>query len=196
VCGPASTALVLTDIYTINGADTNVQGIDASLQYEFDGVLGGALTIGVDGTYNLKYEQEANLIEGIEVRAADDYVGTRGTNGSQPRWKGSAFLDLGTGIHNLRWVSRYVAEMDDTRVTTSFLAFSSILDGMPGATVDSYLQHDLHYRLQLPARMTVNASLLNVTDEDPPFARLDLNYDPFTGSPLGRVFKLGVTKTF
>jgi iron complex outermembrane receptor protein len=196
VCGAASTALVLTDIYTINGADTKVEGIDASLQYAFGGVLGGELTVGVDGTYNLKYEQGANLIEGIVVREADDYVGTRGTNGSQPRWKGSAFVELGTGNHNLRWISRYVGKMHDTRVTTSFLAFSSILEGMPGSTVDSYLAHDLHYRVVLPAQMTLNASVLNVTNEDPPFARLDLNYDPFTGSPLGRVFKLGVTKTF
>jgi hypothetical protein len=29
---------------------------------------------------------------------------------------------------------------------------------MPGATVDSYLAHDLHYRLQLPAQMTVASS--------------------------------------
>jgi iron complex outermembrane receptor protein len=172
------------------------QGIDASLQYAFQNLFGGGLTIGVDGTYNLKYETGANLIESIEVRAADDYVGTRGTNGSQPRWKGSAFIDYGAGNHNVRAVSRYVAEMDDTRVTTTFLAFSSILEDMPGATVDSYLAHDLHYQLRLPGDMTVNASVLNVTDEDPPFARLDLNYDPFTGSPVGRVFKLGVSKTF
>jgi iron complex outermembrane receptor protein len=196
VCGPASTALVITDIFTINSSEVRAQGIDASLQYAFQNAFGGALTIGVDGTYNLKYETGANLIEGIEVRAADDYVGTRGTNGSQPRWKGSAFIDYGAGNHNVRAVSRYVAEMDDTRVTTTFLAFSSILEGMPGATVDSYLAHDLHYQLRLPGDMTVNASVLNVTDEDPPFARLDLNYDPFTGSPVGRVFKLGVSKTF
>jgi iron complex outermembrane receptor protein len=35
-----------------------------------------------------------------------------------------------------------------------------------------------------------------VTDEEPPFARLDLNYDPFTHNPLGRTFKLGVVHKF
>ncbi len=43
VCGPASTALVLTDIRTINGSDVKISGIDASLQYELDGVLGGII---------------------------------------------------------------------------------------------------------------------------------------------------------
>jgi iron complex outermembrane recepter protein len=196
VCGAASTALVLTDIQTINGADAKISGIDASLQYDFEDVLGGLLTLGLDGTYNLKYEQGANFIEGIEVRAADDYVGTRGTNGSQPRWKGSLFVEFGRGEHNVRWVSRYIDEMEDTRVQSSTAAFANITPGSPGATVDSYLTHDLHYRLGLASRMTFNASLLNVADEDPPFARLDLNYDPFTGSPVGRVVKVGVTKRF
>ncbi|MET0536030.1 MAG: TonB-dependent receptor, partial [Steroidobacter sp.] len=152
VCGPASTALVLTDIQTINGSDVKVSGIDASIQYDFDEVLGGRLTLGVDGTYNLEYEQGDNLIEGIVVRTADDYVGTRGTNGSQPRWKGTLFLELGRGDHNLRWVSRYVDEMQDTRVTASTASFANITPGSPGSTVDSYLTHDLHYRLSLPAR--------------------------------------------
>jgi iron complex outermembrane receptor protein len=86
--------------------------------------------------------------------------------------------------------------MKDTRVQSSTAAFANITPTSPGATVDSYLTHDLHYRLGLPAQMTVNASLLNLADEDPPFARLDLNYDPFTGSPVGRVLKVGVTKRF
>jgi iron complex outermembrane recepter protein len=35
-----------------------------------------------------------------------------------------------------------------------------------------------------------------VFDEDPPFARYDLSYDPYTANPLGRYFKIGVTKRF
>lgn len=196
VCGAASTALLLTDIHAINGSDARISGVDAGVQYAFDNAFGGRLIVGVDGTYNLEYEQDANFIEGIQVRAADDYVGTRGTNGSQPRWKGTGFVEYSTGNHNLRWVTRYVDEMDDTRVTASTAAFANITPGSPGSTVDSYLTHDLHYRVVLPGQMTLNASVLNLADEDPPFARLDLNYDPFTGSPLGRVVKLGFTKTF
>jgi hypothetical protein len=38
--------------------------------------------------------------------------------------------------------------------------------------------------------------VVNIADEDPPFARLDLNYDPYTGLPLGRVFKVGFSHKF
>jgi len=44
--------------------------------------------------------------------------------------------------------------------------------------------------------MRLIASVENLTDEDPPFVRLELAYDPFTANALGRVFKLGLTKRF
>jgi iron complex outermembrane receptor protein len=36
--------------------------------------------------------------------------------------------------------------------------------------------------------------LQNIFDEDPSFARLAPGYDPFTGNPMGRTFKISVTK--
>jgi iron complex outermembrane receptor protein len=36
----------------------------------------------------------------------------------------------------------------------------------------------------------------NLFDNDPSFARLDLGYDPFTGNPIGRTYKISVTKKF
>jgi outer membrane receptor protein involved in Fe transport len=44
--------------------------------------------------------------------------------------------------------------------------------------------------------MRLLASVENITDEDPPFVRLELAYDPFTHSAMGRAFKLGLTKRF
>ena len=40
--------------------------------------------------------------------------------------------------------------------------------------------------------LTVN----NLFDKDPSFARLDLGYDPFTGNPIGRTYKVSATKKF
>ena len=39
-------------------------------------------------------------------------------------------------------------------------------------------------------------AVYNVTDEEPPFARLDLNYDPYTHNPYGRMIKFGVQHDF
>jgi iron complex outermembrane receptor protein len=65
-----------------------------------------------------------------------------------------------------------------------------------GVDIGSFLTYDLVYRLTLPAQTTVTASVINLTDRDPPFARLDLSYDPFIANPLGRYFKLLVNKRF
>ena len=50
--------------------------------------------------------------------------------------------------------------------------------------------------MQLASGTTIALSALNIFDRDPPFARLDQNYDPFTGNPLGFTAKLGVTQKF
>lgn len=194
---PAIANLVRTRIQADNSeTNTKVSGIDASLQYLFESVGSGDLLIGVDGTYNLEYEQGATIIEGIAVLPAGDYVGTRGTAGSLPEWKASGFVDYSFGSHNLRWTARYIADMEDTRTGQSLTTFAGIRPGDPGSVVDSILLHDVTYRARLPWEMSMTLSVLNVLDEDPSFARLDLSYDPFTGSPVGRTIKLGVSKTF
>ena len=43
---------------------------------------------------------------------------------------------------------------------------------------------------------TLSVALFNIFDQDPPFARLDQNFDPFTASPLGFTAKLGVSQAF
>lgn len=63
-----------------------------------------------------------------------------------------------------------------------------------GKNSDESITYDVNYRVELPWQMRLIASLENLTDEEPPFVRLELAYDPFTASVLGRIFKLGLTK--
>jgi iron complex outermembrane receptor protein len=65
-----------------------------------------------------------------------------------------------------------------------------------GVEVGSFLTHDLVYRLSLPSETTITASVINIADRDPPFARLELSYDPFIANPLGRYYKLLLNKKF
>jgi iron complex outermembrane receptor protein len=53
---------------------------------------------------------------------------------------------------------------------------------------------DLSYQAQLPWNTTFTLTVQNVFDKDPAFARLAINYDAFTGSPLGRTIRVGVRK--
>ena len=63
--------------------------------------------------------------------------------------------------------------------------------------IGSYFTTDLVYRLSLPSELTITGAVFNVADRDPPAVRLtDYNYDPFFGNPMGRAFKLGLSKQF
>lgn len=190
-CGASN--LLRTASYSINAAsDVKISGIDASTYYMFDGVAGGALTVGVDGTYNLEYEVGESVFGGILLDPAQDLIGTRGGRANtQTEWKANAYVDLSTGIHNVRWTARYIDGVEDVRGGSTFA-------GLPDSArqIDDFLTHDLVYRVELPAETILTASILNIFDEDPPFTRLDLSYEPFLANPLGRQVKLGVSKRF
>ena len=65
-----------------------------------------------------------------------------------------------------------------------------------GKVIGSFTTVDLTWRWQVFDETTVSLALYNLFDEDPPFARLDQNFDPFTASPLGFTAKLGVNQAF
>jgi iron complex outermembrane receptor protein len=81
----------------------------------------------------------------------------------------------------------YTSDYDDRRT----------LGGGGPQTIDDYLTADLHYNLTFnDERTRIFASINNITDEDPPFARLDLSYDPYTHDPFGIIYKLGLQHRF
>ncbi|GFE89456.1 TonB-dependent receptor plug domain-containing protein [Steroidobacter agaridevorans] len=182
----SAAALIRTRVDVINGPEEKISGLDASLSYLFEGVAGGDLLVGADGSYTLKYERDALFVEGVLIQEKDDYAGTRGGagTGSLPKLRGSTYLDYSLGNHGLRWTTRYIDGVTDVR--------SSVPDGR--REIGSFLTHDLVYRLELPAETMLTASVINLTDRDPPLALLDLSYDPFIGNPLGRYFKLAFSK--
>ncbi len=191
VCSAAN--LLRTRAYNINGPDVDIAGIDASASFVFD-VGPGEMTLGLDGTYNLEYDSDALVIEGIVIEQAGDRIGTRGTSSNTlPEWKASAYIDFGTAMHNIRWTTRYVDGVEDG-ITPSRAAI--FVTNPNGREVKEFITSDLSYRLSLPSQLTIGATVFNVFDEDPPFARLDLSYDPFIGNPLGRYYKMSLSKQF
>ena len=55
---------------------------------------------------------------------------------------------------------------------------------------------DLLDLIDLDSGTAVSLALYNLFDTDPPLARLDQNFDPFTASPLGFTAKVGVSQAF
>ena len=184
-CSPAN--LIRTRVNIINGPQEDVSGLDASLSYLFDNLFAAELVVGVDASYTLSYERDALIVQGVPIQAAADYAGTRGSGaGSIPDLRGSVYADVSTGEHSVRWTTRYIAGVTDVR--------PSVIGGH--SDIGSFLTHDLVYRWQMPSETTFSASVLNLTDREPPLVWLDLSYDPFIGNPLGRIFKVALTKEF
>ncbi|MDO9431154.1 MAG: TonB-dependent receptor [Pseudomonadota bacterium] len=179
--------------YFVNGPDIKTSGLDFSANYKQRDVFGGDMNFGVDLTYVLEYVVAETTIEGVVTAGETDYVGKMDYlgYGSQPQWKGSAFAEYNRGEHNVRWTVRYVDNMIDTRGGTSTFATNQA-----GRKIDAFVTNDISYRVFLPWETTLTAAVINVFDQDPGFARLDLSYDPFTANPLGRYYKLGITKKF
>jgi iron complex outermembrane recepter protein len=192
------------DINVINGPDVKTDGIDLSAQFEWD-MLGGTTTIGLNGTYVLKYDIAPSIVGGNTVSAAFDAAGQLNYQTVAyplPQLKGNAFVAYSNGPHNIRYQVNYIDDYVDQR--TDIFAPSLANSQAPnpaaailgGKKIEDTLFHDLHYLVDLPWEVTASASIENLTDEDPSFARLDLSYDPFTSSALGRVYKLGLRKRF
>jgi len=56
---------------------------------------------------------------------------------------------------------------------------------------------DFHYQIFfLDERAKFTISAMNFTDEDPPLATVDLNYDGYTHNAFGRMYKVGLEYTF
>ena len=164
------------------------------------------MNFGLDGSYLLKYDTGPAFIEGIQVEAGQELAGTHGgTAGgtSFPKLRANLYAEYARDVHNLRLTLRYIDSMADVRDGrfggTNIFGLNGAVFGyiLPqGAKLDAFVTLDAAYRVLLPWDTTATLTVGNLLDTDPPFARRDLSYDPATANPLGRTFKLGVTKRF
>ncbi|MCW8194916.1 TonB-dependent receptor [Proteobacteria bacterium 005FR1] len=191
-CGEDDFRITGVKVNQINGGEIVNDGIDINGRYTWDEVGNGALSLGASATWINKYETEGVMVEGILVEEGFDGVGKFNLGTSLfplPEWRGSAFLDYAMDRQNIRWTMNYVDSYEDTRdIFTSWAP--------EGQTIDSHLTHNITYRLDVNDNVTVSAVIDNVTDEEPPFVRAEMNYDPVTHNPLTRTFKLGAKVRF
>lgn len=184
--GPEASEITRIATNVVNGPDIETSGVDLRLQHvsEMDG---NELTLGLDATYIMEYVVGDSDIEGVTI-AGSDRVGQFNRSNfsrSMPQWKANLTANYAVGAHNFRGVLRHIDSYDDERA-------GGIAD-----TIDSQTTFDLFYNWS-SEEMGVDLGLgvVNVTDEDPPFAAFDLNYDPYTHNPFGRTFKISLSKSF
>ncbi len=175
----------------INGEEITTSGIDVAIRYSIEDLLPGTLGLALEGTYVLEYERADQLdISGAIVLATGgDLVGKLNYNAgpsftSKPELKLNATVSFETQSHYASLAARYIGDYDDTGATAAYPWL---------ATVDSQVTLDAHYLFNGIDNLTIGLSALNLTDEDPPAARGDLNYDPFTHNAFGRMIKADIT---
>lgn len=191
--------------FAVNGPGLKTSGVDFLANYDFGEVfMGGSVNVGLSATYTIEYKLQDFEVGGVVVQAGYDAAGLLNyqlSATSLPEWKGSAFVEYSLDRHNLRFTLNYIDSYHDQRAD---VPGAGILAPNPqtgqvitrGSNIKSKILAELDYRVELPWDTTVTASIDNLFDSDPSFARLDLNYDPFTGNALGRTFKLAVKKRF
>lgn len=190
--GTLASGIQRIEVQWINGSDITTSGIDFLAQYDWEW---GAteLTLGVQGTYTLEYESDDFVdSNGVVIAPGDDFVGylNEGTP-FQPliQLRGNVFASLTNGPHNFRYVARYVDSYQDRD--------SGVVSPASLRNIDAQWTHDIHYNLDLfDGNTRLALSVINVADEDPPQTSTDLNYDPYTHNPFGRMFKVGLTQRF
>jgi iron complex outermembrane receptor protein len=172
-----------TDI--VNGADVKTTGIDFLVQYRRDFANDLGVAIGTSGTYVASYDVSAYLNQGVVLQPALQGAGKLNFQTSAypiSRFRGQAWIEGSYRGHDARLAANYVHGYEDSRP--------------PAYRIPSFYTLDFSYNLTLPNDLAFNFTIYNLLDKEPGFARLDLNYDPFTANPLGRQFSFGVRKTF
>lgn len=175
----------------VNGPEVRTDGLDGSAEYKFD-IGSHTVRAGLDASYIFRYKVDASFVEGLQVASAFDGAGFLNLSSAfvrpMPRWKGNAFVEFGGDKFNIRYTLHYTSRYKDER----FVATPTVL----GARIPSFATHDINAYWETPIGVKLLASIVNFTDNDPPYVRKEFNYDTYTAYPLGRTFKVGVSKAF
>ncbi len=176
------TDVEIIDINIINGPDIQTDGVDFSARYSMP-LAAGQLTAGVSGTNVLSYD-----ISAWELGSALDALGRLNYGTSLARtvteWKARGHLNYRVGNLNARYVANYIGAYDHGGPAGDDLE------------VESQLTHEVHAIYDVGDNLRLWGSVVNLTDEDPPFVTREMNYDAFTHNPFGRIYKVGVSVFF
>ena len=183
---PNEIARIATNV--VNGPDIQTSGIDLRAEQVWD--MGASeFTVGGEVTYMIEYDVDDFQIEDAIIPGGDrvDQFNRSNFSRSLPKTKANLFANYMVGNHNLRGVMRYISSYEDER---------GDITGNGESDIDSQTTFDIFYTWRSDYDLALGLSVVNVTDEDPPFAQFDTSYDPYTHNPFGRTFKISLTKRF
>lgn len=170
----------------INAPTVKTSGIDLNASLGFDTNSLGGFILGLDYSYMIDYKLGGILgVENGEVlNITIDAVGSRNESNiatSLPQYRANLYLDWYTDNHSAKIVMRHIDEYEDDKTVSQ--QFNDL--------VGSWTTLDLYYNFSFNSnRSTIGFNVTNATDEDPPFADQDLNFDARVHSPFGRQYQV------
>ena len=164
-------------VSVVNGPDVDTDGVDFKAEYAAP-TGWGEWNAGVAGTRTLSWD-----ISGWRFGPAYDAIGRLNYDTSLARtvvdWKAKAWLGARIDDVALRWTLRHVGAYRH--------------DGDAEPRIGAQTTHDATaVWTWADGRIAVDATVVNVTGEPPPRVYRQINYDPLTHDPLGRIVQLGV----
>ncbi len=143
----------------INVNRTETRGVDFDIRH-IARTNWGRFTSRLNTTYVAKFEED-----GVEN------VGRNGGTVTVPRWKGFASLDWDQGPWTVSGRVNYIDSYYDDFLAGSFFTAQDprFQTGKYPTKVPSYTTFDLYGRYNITANLSVSASVLNVSDETPPY---------------------------
>jgi len=175
-----------------NLGETHVRGIDVDTRYRIPAT--GVYTVGLNGTYFLKYEIQNPDGSFSDVNGMVSPI-TNGNGGVIPRWRHYAYVDWKLAPWNLTLAEQYQSHYDD------------ILGNRPGAqprkvSAYSVLHFSSSYTGLYDKNLRITFGVRNLMDRKPPYTNaggvnyFQAGYDPGYVDPRGRTFLLSATYKF
>ncbi|MGQ9425828.1 TonB-dependent receptor domain-containing protein [Gilvimarinus sp. F26214L] len=187
-----------------NGPGQSTAGYDIQVSYGFP-FMDGDLRFEWKGTRVVEDINEETVLDGYVLQPEDDrlgYLNYETIAFASSKWRTNLSTNFAKDIHNTRFVLNYISGVDDERyllpngsLNTSALTVGGNVSDY-GVKGEDWISADIHYNVDLPWNATFSASVLNLTDREPPESRQELGYDPRIGNPLGRMFEIGFQKRF
>ena len=166
-----------------NGPDITTNGLDWFATWDIPTDY-GVFTLGTKGTWTNEFKIDGWIwADGFD--AVGDLNRFESVARPLPEVKGSASLNWEMGNHNVLLEGYYTDDYDDKS------------SGGADWSIDDQMTFDISYNFRFNnGNSRLFATIYNFTDEDPPLAHLDLNYDPYTHNPFGMMWKVGATHRF
>ncbi len=176
-----SGALTFVQLYFVNAASIETEGLDLSARYSHD-IAGGVLQASARWTYVDRYD----------IRLAPDAPAASGVGWTNLNTIGRS-LPRNRGEFALGW--------NGERTTLTALAhythgYRNDRSGITDADIASQTTVDLLLIRAVGDGLDLSLGVVNVADLDPPLAQYALGYDPVVADPRGRVISVGLTKRF